>query len=67
MTLDLTVNCFHDFDYDMKNKLTHEDVFDTIFVENQDKLWVLGLRTWPEECQLRLEKIQETTMLEDCG
>jgi len=38
MTLDLTINCFHDFDYDMKNKLTHEDVFDTIFVENQDKL-----------------------------
>jgi len=62
MTLDLTVNCFHDFDYDMKSKLTHEDVFNTIFVENQDKLQVLGLRTWPEGCQLRLEKIQETTM-----
>ena len=62
MTLDLTINCFHDFDYDMKNRLTHEDVFNTIFVENQEKLRVLGLGTWPEECQLRLEKVQETTM-----
>jgi len=63
MTLDLSIGCFHSFnDHDMKNNFTREDVFNTIFVENPDKLRNLTLRNWPKKCLPRLEKIQETTI-----
>ena len=62
MTLDLSIGCSHSFNYhDMENN-TREDVFNTIFVENPDRLRNLRLRNWPKKCLPPLEKIQETTM-----
>lgn len=65
MTLDLFIDCCygHFALDDRRDHLTHEIAFNTIFIENPDKLRVLGLRMWPEEWLPRLEQIQEAIML----
>jgi len=39
MTLDLSIDCFHGFDFDdIKHDLTHEDVLSTIFAEESGQI-----------------------------
>ncbi|KAJ3556090.1 hypothetical protein NP233_g12058 [Leucocoprinus birnbaumii] len=63
MMLDLFIDCFRGrfILSDGDDSLTQEDAFNAIFVENADKLRVLGMRMWPEEWLPHLEKVQATT------